>query len=239
MLNAILKANGRTSLRKRRGKISMAKRAAGGSGSLMSGRFISGLMMVLAVSACTAKNYWHLEQITGHLPELNFSLTSDRGRPVTAKTYEGHVLLMYFGFTNCDAECPVSMARLARVTQLLGNDAEGMRILFVTLDPERDTPQVLHRYVTQFDPVHAVGLTGSKDDIESLTKQYRAAYRPRSTIAESRDITHGDAIYIFDSQGQARLLATSADSDENLEQDLRRLLASQKPGTGNGSMRLK
>ena len=74
--------------------------------------------------------------------------------------------------------------------------------------------------------MHAVGLTGSKDDIEGLTKQYRAAYRPRSKIAESRDIMHGDAIYIFDSQGQARLLATSADSAENLEQDLRRLLAS-------------
>jgi protein SCO1/2 len=194
--------------------------------SLISGRFISGLMMVLAVSACTSKSPWHLEQVTGHLPELNFSLTSDSGQPVTAKTYEGNVLLMYFGFTNCDAECPVSMARLARVTQLLGSGAQRVRILFVTLDPERDTPEVLHRYITQFDPVHAVGLTGSKDDIEALTKQYRAAYRPRSKIAESRDIMHGDAIYIFDSQRQARLLATSANSDENLEQDLRRLLAS-------------
>lgn len=182
--------------------------------------------MVFVVSACTSESCWHLEQVTGHLPDLSFSLTSDNGQQVTAKTYEGYVLLMYFGFTNCDAECPVSMARLARLTQLLGNDAQQVRILFVTLDPERDTPQVLRQYVTQFDPVHAVGLTGSKDNIEGLAKQYRAAYRPRSKIAESRDIMHGDAIYIFDSQGQARLLATSADSDENLEQDIRQLLAS-------------
>lgn len=203
----------------------MDKRAAR-SLSLITARFISGLMMVLAVSACTFRSSWHLEQVTGHLPELNFSLTSDTGQAVTAETYDGNVLLMYFGFTHCEAECPVSMARLARITQLLGSDAQQVRVLFVTLDPERDTPQVLHRYVTQFDPVHAVGLTGSKEDIEALTKQYRAAYRPRSKISESRDIMHGDAIYIFDSRGQARLLATSADSDENLEQDLRRLLAS-------------
>src|SRR5688500_4016326 len=126
MLNAILKANGRTSLRKGRGKISMEKHAAR-SGSLISARFISGLMIALAVSACTSRSSWHLEQVAGHMPDLNFSLTSDRGQPVTAKTYEGHVLLMYFGFTNCDAECPVSMARLARVTQLLGSGAQRVR----------------------------------------------------------------------------------------------------------------
>ena len=77
------------------------------------------------------------------------------------------------------------MARLAHVMRLLGNDAERARILFVTLDPQRDTPQALHRYVTQFDPEHAVGLTGTIADIERLTKQYRAAYRPRSKIEEA------------------------------------------------------
>jgi protein SCO1/2 len=108
--------------------------------------------------------------------------------------------------------------------QLLGTDANRARILFVTLDPERDTPQILHRYVGQFDPDHAIGLTGTTSDIERLTKQYRAAYRPRSKISEAGGIDHGDAVYIFDSQGRARLLATSADSDEHLAQDLRRLL---------------
>jgi len=167
---------------------------------------------------------WHVEEVTGHLPELNFSLTSDRGSAVTAKTYEGYLLLMYFGFTHCTAECPVSMARLAHVMRLLGNDGHRTRILFVTLDPQRDTPQVLHRYVMEFDPEHAVGLTGTIMDIERLTKQYRAAYRPRSKIEEAGDIEHGDAVYIFDTKGQARLLATSSDSDENLAKDLHRLL---------------
>jgi protein SCO1/2 len=131
---------------------------------------------------------------------------------------------MYFGFTHCNAECPVSMARLAHVMRLLGNDAERMRILFVTLDPQRDTPQALHRYITQFDAEHAVGLTGTVADIERLTKQYRAAYRPRSKIDEAADIEHGDAVYIFDTRGQARLLATSSDPSERLAEDLKRLI---------------
>lgn len=180
--------------------------------------------MALAISGCISEKSWHVKEITGHLPDLSFSLTSDSGRPVTAKTYEGYILLMYFGFTNCDAECPVSMARLAHVLQLLGDDANRTRILFVTLDPGRDTPQVLRRYVAQFDSERAIGLTGTTDDIEGLTKRYRAAYRPRSRIGETEDIMHGDAVYIFDSKGQARLLATSADSDRNLAGDLRRLL---------------
>ncbi|MDQ3186412.1 MAG: SCO family protein, partial [Pseudomonadota bacterium] len=114
-------------------------------------------------------------------------------------------------------------ARLAHVLQLLGENANRTRVLFVTLDPGRDNPQVLRRYVAQFDPERAVGLTGTTDAIENLTKRYRAAYRPRSGIGGT-DITHGDAVYIFDSQGHARLLATSADSDKNLAEDIRRLL---------------
>jgi protein SCO1/2 len=196
-------------------------------GRFISDRFILALMAAfaaLALNACISQKSWHVEEVTGHLPDLNFSLTADNGSRVTPTTYAGHLLLMYFGFTNCDSECPVSMARLARVMQLLGTDANRIRILFVTLDPKRDTPQVLHRYVGQFDPEHAVGLTGTTSDIERLTKQYRAAYRPRSKVGEDGDIDHGDAVYIFDSQGRARLLATSADPDEHLAQDLRRLL---------------
>lgn len=191
-------------------------------------RLIVGLSVSFVLSACYSQKPWHMEEVAGHLPDLNFSLTSDRGHNVTAQTYEGSILLMYFGFTNCRAECPVSMARLARVTRLLGDDANRVRILFVTLDPARDTAQTLHRYVTQFDSKHAVGLTGTADEIEGLAKRYRTAYRPRSigtdSIGADANIMHGDAVYIFDRHGRARLLATSTDSDEDLTEDLRRLL---------------
>ncbi len=187
-------------------------------------RYILGLAVAFAISSCVSEKTWHVEEVAGHLPDLDFSLTSDNGHLVTAKTYENYILLMYFGFTNCEAECPVSMARLGRVMQLLGDNANRTRILFVTLDPGHDTPPVLRRYVMQFDPEHAVGLTGTTDDIQNLTKRYRAAYRPHSKTGGTSGITHGDAVYIFDSEGQARLLATSADSDEDLAEDIRRLL---------------
>ena len=184
------------------------------------------LVAVFAVSGCFSEKRWNVEDITGHLPDLSFSLISDQGSPVTATTYKGYILLMYFGFTKCQAECPVSMARLARVTTLLERDADHVRILFVTLDPRNDSPSVLHRYLAQFDPQHAIGLTGTISEIEGLAKRYRTAYRPRSKIGDV-SITHGDAIYIFDSRGRARLLATSSASDENLADDVRRLLGAE------------
>ncbi|MEO8767636.1 MAG: SCO family protein [Nitrosospira sp.] len=190
----------------------------------MLSRYMLSLAVAFAISSCVSEKTWHVEEVVGHLPDLDFSLTSDKGHLVTAKTYENYILLLYFGFTNCEAECPVSMARLARVMRLLGDNANRTRILFVTLDPGHDTPPVLRRYVMQFDPEHAVGLTGTTDDIQNLTKRYRAAYRPHSKTGGTSGITHGDAVYIFDSEGQARLLATSADSDEDLAEDIRRLL---------------
>jgi protein SCO1/2 len=189
-------------------------------------RWICGMMAAFLMSSCSPEQSWRVEDVTGHLPDLEFALTSDDGHAASAKTYGGYILLMYFGFTSCKAECPISMARLAQVMQLLEENADGVRILFVTLDPEHDAPVVLRRYVTQFDPERAVGLTGSTDDIQSLTKRYRAAYRPRSKAGNGSGITHGDAVYIFDSLGRARLLATSSNSDEDVAEDVRRLLKS-------------
>ncbi|HVW65566.1 MAG TPA: SCO family protein [Nitrosospira sp.] len=188
-------------------------------------RYICGMIMAFLVSGCSSHRDWHVDEVAGHLPDLEFILTADDGNATTAKAYGGYVLLMYFGFTGCKAECPVSMARLAHVMQLLGDSADRVRILFVTLDPEHDAPPVLHRYIAQFDPERTVGLTGSAGDIQSLTKRYRAAYRPRSGVGNTR-INHGDAVYIFDSQGHARLLATSSHPDEDVAEDIRRLLKS-------------
>lgn len=195
-----------------------------GKENFMHASFIAALAIALAISACDSTEHWSVEDVTGHLPDLNFSLTSDEGRSVTARTYEGNVLLMYFGFTHCQAECPVSMARLARLMQLLGDDANRARILFVTVDPKRDTPQELRRYLTQFDPEHSTGLTGPPEEIGRLARRYRNAFRPRVPAGGDGNVTHGDAIYIFDARGRARLLATSADLEANLAEDLRRLL---------------
>jgi protein SCO1/2 len=106
----------------------------------------------------------------------------------------------------------------------LEGQADRVRILFVTLDPVHDTPDVLQRYVTAFDAGHAVGLTGNEKAIENLAKRYRVAFRPRKPGSD--DIVHSAAVYVFDQQGQARLLVTPDDTIEMVAGDLRRLLDS-------------
>jgi protein SCO1 len=179
------------------------------------------------LSAChqDAQQPWQLTDISGHMPDLSFRLTDDNGKTVTAADYHGKVTLLYFGYTHCPDVCPLTLAHLHVVMQQLGKLADGVRILFVSVDPTRDTPAVLHDYVAAFDP-HAVGLTGSPADIEALSKRYRAAFSREPGKADgSYDVSHSSGIYVFDGDGKARLLATPTDAQDKLVHDLHLLLS--------------
>ncbi len=179
-----------------------------------------------SLAACTHRTEtWQLTDVTGHLPDLDFKLTGDDGRPVTGESFKGRTSLVYFGYTHCPDVCPETMGRLMQVLAKLGPDAQKVRILFITVDPARDTPQALRDYVGAFDAQHAEGLTGTDWQIESLAKRYRVAYQ-----MEKRDpnggyeVTHSSAVYVFDQQGHARLLATDHDTPDAIAQDLRRIV---------------
>lgn len=180
---------------------------------------------VLLLAACQAKPQWQLSAVHGHLPDLKFSLTNDLGQPVTAATYHGKVVLLYFGYTHCPDVCPLTLVHLHTVMQKLGKAADGTQILFVTVDPARDTPAVLHQYVTAFDP-HIVGLTGTQDQIAALAKRYRAFFQ-RETSKQTGDyeVNHSGGIYIFDRDGRARLVGSNGDSRQAMVHDLKLLLA--------------
>ncbi|KAF1024677.1 MAG: SCO1 protein [Burkholderia plantarii] len=165
--------------------------------------------------------------MTGHLPDLTFSLTRDDGRPTDAAAFRGRVTLVYFGYTHCPDVCPETMARLMRVLTQLGEGARDVRILFISVDSARDTPAAMHAYVDAFDAQHVVGLTGSASQIESLAQRYRVAYQieapdPSGDYA----VTHSSAIYVFDANGRARLLATDRDTPGQVATALRPLLPS-------------
>jgi protein SCO1 len=194
------------------------------------------LLIVFAVSLpLTACHHdeplpWQLSDISGHMPDLAFQLTNDEGKTVTAADYRGKIALLYFGYTHCPDVCPLTLAHLHVVMEKLGKQADDVRILFVSVDPTRDTPAVMHDYVKAFDP-HAVGLTGPAPDIEALTKRYRAAFTREPGAADgSYEVSHSSGIYIFDKSGKARLLATPADPQDKLVHDMQLLL-----GAGNGS----
>jgi protein SCO1 len=165
-----------------------------------------------------------LTNISGHMPDLDFKLTDDLGKPVTGADYRGKVTLLYFGYTHCPDVCPLTLAQLHVVMQRLGPLADGARILFVSVDPGRDTPAVMHAYVNAFDP-RAVGLTGEPRAIEALSKRYRSAFSREPGSADGNyEVTHSSAIYVFDRTGKARVLATPSASQDDLVHDLHLLL---------------
>ncbi|MGF6294098.1 SCO family protein [Paraburkholderia youngii] len=187
------------------------------------------LVALATLTGCTQRaEPWRLTNVTGHLPDLDFSLTDDTGRPVSAASFKGRTSLVYFGYTHCPDVCPETMGRLMQVLGKLGPEAQKVRILFITVDPARDTPQALHDYVGAFDAQHAEGLTGTDWQIESLAQRYRVAYQMEKRDPNGNyEVTHSSAVYVFDSQGRARLLATDHDTPDAIAQDLRRIIDDQ------------
>lgn len=187
------------------------------------------LLAFCALAACSRPaEPWHLTDVSGHLPDLDFSLTDDTGARVTGQSFAGRATLVYFGYTHCPDVCPETMARLMQVLQQLGPDADKARIVFVSVDPARDTPALLHAYVHAFDDKHAVGLTGDDRAIEAVAQRYRVAYQmERRDPSGAYEVTHSSAVYIFDRDGHARLLATDRDSIDAIAADLRRVIRSK------------
>lgn len=188
------------------------------------------LISLAALSACQHEPQpeWRLNDVSGHLPDLDFRLTDDSGKAVTGADYRGKVTLMYFGYTHCPDVCPLTLTQLHVVLGRLGPAADKVRILFVSVDPARDTPQIMHDYVNAFDK-HAVGLVGSDADVEALAKRYRSAFtREPDKGNGAYDVSHSSAIYFFDAQGKARLLATPSASQDDMVHDLT-LLTSLEP----------
>ena len=168
---------------------------------------------------------WQLTNVSGHMPDLDFQLVDDHGKQVSAQDYRGKVVLLYFGYTHCPDVCPLTLAQLHVVMQRLGPLADGARILFVSVDPARDTPEVMHAYVNAFDP-RAVGLSGPAREIEALSKRYRSAFTREPDRADGQyEVSHSSAIYLFDGNGKARLLSTPSNTQDQMVHDLHLLLS--------------
>ncbi len=186
----------------------------------------STVLLVVACKRFTDQQHaWQLTPVQGHLPDLQFSLTSDKGVAVTEKNYRGKVVLVYFGYTYCPDVCPETLSRLMQAIARLGvEDGREVRILFISVDPARDRPRQLYEYVHAFGAGHIVGLTGSHTQIEKLAKRYRVAYEAAKPDADNHyEVMHSSAVYIFDKTGRAQLMATSSDSATQIAHDLRQL----------------
>ncbi len=181
------------------------------------------LALLLSLAACNREQPWHATNITGAMPRLEFQLTRARGgRPVSASTYRGKVVLLYFGYTHCPDICPTTLANLSDALKRLGPRASGVRILFVTVDPDRDTNKVLGEYVTAFAP-EIDGLRGSDDALASLARRYRVAYGVTKEKG-AYNVMHSEAVFFFDRGGRARLVTTSTENTSDIAYDIGHLL---------------
>ncbi len=188
------------------------------------------LIFLTACSDPTQK--WSIYDVSGHLPNLKFSLLGEGNKVITQDDLKDKTVLMFFGYASCPDVCPTTMAQLTEVLEKLGEQAKDVRIIFVSVDPHRDTPDVLQAYVNAFNK-NAIGLTGSEKQIADLARRYRVAYqieKPKSGDgAEIYDVTHSRGVFIFDRMGKARLLAPDTEKVDVVTQDLRQLLELTQP----------
>lgn len=160
------------------------------------------------------------------MPPLDFELISEEARSVTEADYVGDVTLLFFGFTHCPHICPTTLTNLAAISQELGEEAQNdLRVLFVSVDPNRDDPATLREYTDAFGP-EFTGLTGDDEDLQALTRRYRVTYGyGEKDDAGNYDVSHSNAVFAFDRDGDARLLIREDDPKEAVVADLSRLLA--------------
>jgi len=183
------------------------------------------LLITVALGGCSEDRSWNAKDVSGLMPDLAFELTrASDGRKVTAGDYAGKVRVVYFGYTSCPDACPAMMGKLSQVLSAMPqSSADQVRVLFVSVDPERDTRERLARYMNGFGE-RFVGLRGKEATLRELTKRYRVTFG-YSEPDESGfyKVSHSNAAFIFDEQGQLHLLARPRLSIEDFAQDLTRL----------------
>ena len=188
-------------------------------------RLLGALLLVLSFAGCAPPQPGFINtDITGADCCKDFRLTDHNGKVRTLADFRGKAVVMFFGYTQCPDVCPTTMLEMKAVLQQLGADAQRVQVLFVTVDPERDTRELLSRYVPAFDPSF-LGLYGDMDVTAKTAKEFRVFYQkqPGSTPS-SYTMDHTAGSYVFDPQGRVRLFVRHGDGGANLVADLRIVL---------------
>jgi protein SCO1 len=152
-----------------------------------------------------------------------FRLTDQDGRTVTEQDLKGRPFLVFFGFTYCPDICPTTLFEVSEVLRSLGPDADRVRALFITVDPERDTVSAMKSYVSNFDP-HMIGLTGDPAEIAKVAKEYRVYYKKVPLQEGSYTMDHTALVYLMDKDGRFVSPFNMKRTPEALAADLRRYL---------------
>ncbi|AHB07545.1 MULTISPECIES: SCO family protein [Pandoraea] len=186
-----------------------------------------GLSVLLAACGKEGPTFQSLD-ITGNKEfAQDFSLQDPQGKTRTLADYKGRAVVMFFGYTHCPDVCPTTMAELNQVMQKLGpDDAKRVQVIFVTVDPQRDTPELMGQYVPAFNPAF-VGLRPADDAaLKALTKSFRVVVnKVEGSTPTNYTIDHTAGIYVFDPNGQLRLFMRPDEPVDAMAKDLKTLLS--------------
>lgn len=183
------------------------------------------LVMLLAVGALYLFPSGGVSTFAGIVPIGGpFTLTAQTGAKLSDADLKGKPFAVFFGFTHCPEVCPTTLWETTEALKALGSDADKIKVLFISVDPTRDTPEFLARYLQSFDP-RIVGLTGSEAEIAAVGKSYRAYWRKVPTDDGDYTMDHTASIFLMDRDGQFAGTISYGESMEVRLQKLRRLTA--------------
>lgn len=185
--------------------------------------------LTVSLAACDKlpgkqKESFQNTDVTGLDYAKGFALTDHTGKPRTLADFKGKAVVVFFGYTQCPDVCPTTMAEMASVMQKLGPLADQVQVLFITLDPERDTQQLLANYVPAFDK-RFIGLRGTPEQTAKTAKEFKVFYaKVPGSEPGSYTIDHTAGSYVFDRDGRLRLFIRHGQGPDPIVHDLRQLL---------------
>lgn len=187
---------------------------------------VAGLLLAaVAVAGCDKPDpgpRFKLTDVTGANFGKELALIDHHGKPRTLADFRGKVVTVFFGFTHCPDVCPTTLAEMAQVMKELGSDADRLQVLFVTVDPERDTQEVLSRYVPSFNPSF-LGLHGNAEQTARAAREFKIFFQKQPS-GGGYSVDHSAGTYILDQQGRLRLYAQYGQGAAALLHDIRVLL---------------
>jgi protein SCO1 len=188
---------------------------------------LAALLASGGLAGCTeSKPQFKSIDLTGADYAKNFQLADHNGQPRTLADFKGKLVVLFFGYTQCPDVCPITMTELAEAKRLLGPDGEKVQGIFVTVDPERDTPQVLKAYMANFDSTF-IALRGTPEQLAALAKDYKVYFKKvEGKTPSSYTMDHSAASYVYDTKGNLRLYTRYGGGAQALASDLKLLLQS-------------
>jgi len=183
------------------------------------------LLLATAAAGCMdSKPAFKAVDITGAEYGRDFPLPDTAGRVRSVKDFQGKAVVVFFGFTQCPDVCPTSMQEMAEVKKMLGADGERLQSIFITVDPERDTPEMLKAYMANFDPSF-LALVGNAEQTAALAKEFKIYYKKaEGKTPTSYTMDHSAGSYIYDTQGRLRVYYRYGSGAEALAHDVKQLL---------------